>query len=51
MNFKKLCWGSSMVIQWLGFWAFIAVVWVQYLVSAELAAVQPKKKKKKKMLV
>ena len=29
-----------MVIQWLRFWAFIAVVWVQYLVSAA------KKKKK-----
>ena len=47
MDFKKLCWGSSAVVQWLGFWAFIAVVWVKYLVG-ELAAVQPKKKKERK---
>ena len=47
MKVKKLCWGSSVAVQWLGFWAFFAVVWVQYLVR-ELAAMQPKKKKRKK---
>ena len=52
MKVKKLCWGSSVAVQWLGFWAFFAVVWVQYLVR-ELAAMQPKKKRKerKKMWV
>ena len=39
-----------MVVRWLGFWAFIAVAWVQSLVGelryCELLGVAKKKKKK-----
>lgn len=38
-----------MAVHGLGFWAFFAVVWVQYLVR-ELAAVQPKKRKERKKM-
>ena len=42
---KVPCPGNSLVAQWLGFWAFIAMAQVQFLVG-ELSQVSGKKKKK-----